>query len=312
LSVDSVLGVYLPDVTEGTPFARVNIRHMLTHQAGLYPWIPFYTKTLKNGYPDTTIYARQPKPSHTERTAEHMYISRDYRKVIFNTIVNSGLSNTRKYKYSDMGFYLMQEIIERKSGLRLNDYMEKHFYAPMGLATMTFNPLQKFSRDRITPSENDTIFRKQQLWGDVHDQGAAMMGGVAGHAGLFANVYHLAAMLQMFNNYGEYGGERYLKEETVKEFIRSQFPGNGNRRGIGFDKPVPGRGPGPTCKSATDESFGHTGFTGITAWADPVTGIVFIFNSNRCYPIAENNKILTLGTRTKIQQVFYDAVARAK
>jgi CubicO group peptidase (beta-lactamase class C family) len=119
-------------------------------------------------------------------------------------------------------------------------------------------------------------------------------------------------MMQMFQNYGEYAGVRYLNDATVKEFARSQYPGNGNRRGIGFDRPVPNRGPGPTCKSVTELSFGHTGFTGITAWADPGTGIVYVFLSNRCYPVAENNKILSLGTRTKIQQVLYDAVAASK
>jgi beta-glucosidase-like glycosyl hydrolase/CubicO group peptidase (beta-lactamase class C family) len=312
MSVDSTLGCYLPDVTYGTPFNRVNIRHMMTHQAGLHPWIPFYVKTLKNGYPDPEIYAMVVSDSQRLRVAEKMYIAADYRKVILNTIVNSGLSNYRKYKYSDMGYYLLQEIIERKQKMGLNQFVDRMFYKPMGISTLTYTPLEKFPKDRIAPTENDTIFRKQQLQGDVHDQGAAMLGGVAGHAGLFGNMYHLAGMMQMFCNYGEYGGQRYLEQKTVKEFVSAQFPGNGNRRGIGFDRPVPGRGPGPTCQGATDASFGHTGFTGITAWADPETGIVFIFLSNRVYPIAENNKIISMGTRTRIQQVFYDACAKAK
>jgi CubicO group peptidase (beta-lactamase class C family) len=311
-SVDSALGSYLPDLTQGTSFHQVKIRHMMTHQAGLHPWIPFYTKTLKNFKPDPAIYSDVPTETHTERVADNMYISREYRNEILKTIVNSGLSSYRKYKYSDLGYYLLQEIMERKTGQRLNELVEDVFYKPMGLSTLTYNPMERFDRSKITPSENDTIFRKQQLQGDVHDQGAAMMGGIAGHAGAFGNMYHVAAMMQMFQNYGEYAGVRYLNDATVKEFARSQYPGNGNRRGIGFDRPVPNRGPGPTCKSVTELSFGHTGFTGITAWADPGTGIVYVFLSNRCYPVAENNKILSLGTRTKIQQVLYDAVAASK
>ncbi len=311
MSVDSLLAAYIPDITQGTPFHSVNIRHMMAHQAGLHPWIPFYTQTLKDNKPDPDVYANALTPQHSNRVAEGMFIDREYRKVILNRIVNSKLSSYRSYKYSDMGFYLLQEIIERKTGKPLNLYVHDAFYNPMGLHSLTYKPRERFPLSTIVPTEFDTIFRKQQLQGDVHDQGAAMLGGVAGHAGLFGNMYHLGAMMQMFCNYGTYGGDRYLQEASVKEFTAAQFASNRNRRGIGFDRPVPGRGPGPTCKSASDASFGHTGFTGITAWADPQTGIVYVFLSNRVYPVAENPKILTLGTRTRIQQVFYDAVSRS-
>lgn len=311
MSIDSTLNAYLPDLVSGTSFKDVNIRHMMAHQAGLYPWIPFYAKTLTNGVPDPTIYSTVPDENHPLRVAENMYISQEYRDVILNTIVNSGLSWRRKYKYSDMGFYLLMEIVERLSGKKLDDYVQDTFYRPMGLSTMTYNPREKFGLERIPPAEEDTVFRHQKVHGDVHDQGAAMLGGVSGHAGLFGNVYHVGTFFHMLGNYGEYAGKQYVSEEVVRNFAPAQFPRNGNRRGAGFDRPVPNRGPGPTCRSVTEESFGHTGFTGITAWTDPGADITFVFLSNRCYPEMTNNKIIHMGVRTRIQQVMYDAVNNA-
>lgn len=178
---------------------------------------------------------------------------------------------------------------------------------------MCFNPLTRFALSDIVPTENDDYFRNQLVHGYVHDPGAAMFGGVAGHAGLFSNAGDLTVIMQMLLQEGEYGGRRYLAPETVREFTKQQFPLDKNRRGIGFDKPDPEiKEDGPTCDSVSNSSYGHTGFTGTYAWADPEYDLVYIFLSNRVYPTAENAKINKMKTRKTIQQVIYDAVLKAE
>jgi CubicO group peptidase (beta-lactamase class C family) len=172
---------------------------------------------------------------------------------------------------------------------------------------MTYNPLKKVDKSELVPTENDKTFRKQLVHGYVHDQGAAMMDGVGGHAGLFSNATDLAALMQMLLNNGEYGGKRYLSEAVIKEFTRCQFCENDNRRGLGFDKPqMDYNKTGPTCKCVSSLSFGHTGFTGTIAWVDPDKKLIYVFLSNRVYPDAENKKINTLATRVEIQEAIYD------
>ena len=195
--------------------------------------------------------------------------------------------------------------------MALNKFVDSIFYQRLGATTLGYLPREKFSLNLITPQENDKIFRKQLIHGDVHDQGAAMLGGVGGHAGLFSNANDLAKMMQMLMNYGEYGGERYLKAETVKEYTSCQFCPD-NRRGAGFDRPTLSDGLGPTCNCVSAESFGHTGFTGITAWADPGEDVIYIFMSNRSYPVGDNPKILKMGIRTDIQQVIYRAIKNSR
>ena len=181
------------------------------------------------------------------------------------------------------------------------------FYKPLGAATLTYNPLEKFSRDRITPTENDMHFRKKLVHGTVHDPGAAMLGGVAGHAGLFSNANDLAKMFQMYLNGGEYGGERYIEKHILDEFTKVQFPEEDNRRGAGFDKPT-GESSGPTCQHVGMSSFGHSGFTGTIVWADPEKELLYIFLSNRVYPDAENKKLIRMNIRTDIQKAIYEAM----
>jgi CubicO group peptidase (beta-lactamase class C family) len=223
-------------------------------------------------------------------------------------ILASGLRPNRDYKYSDLGYYFMREIVKRQSGLRLDSFATKEFYEPLGLQTMGFNPLKRFSTERIVPTEYDTYFRGQLVHGYVHDPGAAMQGGVGGHAGVFSNAEDLAVVMQMLINGGTYGDERYLSEAVVEEYTRCQFCDSEldeERRGAGFDKPVIPPGPGPTCKCVSFDSFGHSGFTGTIAWADPVEDIVYIFLSNRVYPSAENNKLAKMNIRTNIQEEVY-------
>lgn len=308
IDIDDPLVQYLPEV-KGTNKQYMCLREILAHQAGLKDWIPFYTATLKQGQYKEGIYDTKPSEEFPYRVAENLYIHKSYRDTIYKKIIESPLNPKFDYKYSDLGYYFFHRIIEDITNEKLDEYEYKNFYAPLGMTTTGYNPRKRFDLRQIVPTEYDMVFRKQLVHGDVHDQGAAMMGGVAGHAGLFSNANDLAKLMQMYLQYGEYGGRRYLSKEIVDEFIRCQFCENNNRRGAGFDKPEPDASKdSPTCKCVSYMSFGHSGFTGTYAWADPEHGIVYIFLSNRVYPDAENKKLIKMGIRTRIQQVIYDAV----
>ncbi len=203
----------------------------------------------------------------------------------------------------------MKEALEHYAKTTLDTFVTQQFYKPLGLSTMTYLPRQHVYANRLIPTEYDKEFRKQLVHGYVHDPGAAMLGSVGGHAGLFANANDVAVIMQMLLNNGEYGGVRYFKEETVTKFTSAYVAGN--RRGLGFDKPEPDQSkPGPTARSASPATFGHTGFTGTCAWADPATGLVYVFLSNRINPSADNKKLLEQNVRTDIQQVVYDAMKK--
>ena len=305
IDIDKTLGFYLPELVDSTPYKNMVIREMLSHQAGLHPWIPFYTATLENGMPNAAIYSSDSSASHDVKVAEHIYISSSYEAKMMERITQKALIK-KTYKYSDLGYYFLKAIIEKQTGTKLENYVSDNFYAPMGLSTMTYHPKYKFARERITPTEDDTIFRKQLIWGDVHDPGAAMQGGVGGHAGLFSNALDLATLMYMLINDGEYGGVSYLDKDTIADFTRCQYCPK-NRRGAGFDKPVRSLDGGPTCDKVSLSSFGHSGFTGTITWADPEKGIVYVFLSNRVYPNAENWLIVKEGIRTQIQDAFYVA-----
>jgi beta-N-acetylhexosaminidase len=202
--------------------------------------------------------------------------------------------------------------VESLTNEPFEDYVAATFYNPLGMSTMGFLPRLRFPLNRVTPTENDKIFRGQLVHGDVHDPGAAMLGGVSGHAGLFSDANDLGIFGQLLLQGGVYGNQRYIQAETIKEFTERQFPLNDNRRGVGFDKPLPEYSPeGPCCKSASSASFGHLGFTGTYIWVDPESRLVFVFLSNRVYPDAENNKLASLNIRPKIHQVFYDAIKKS-
>lgn len=312
--LDYSLCDYLPEVVDTAthPYSNIKIRDMLSHKAGLAPWIPFYKKTLANGYPMYNYYSLVQSETYPHKVAENMYIHKDYRNKIMNELLGTPLRKEKSYKYSDLGYYFLQAIIERQTGMMESDFVLKNFYQPMGLSTAGYLPLLRHDKAEIVPTENDQSFRRQLVQGYVHDPGAAMLGGVGGHAGLFSNANDLAKIMQCFMQYGEYGGRRYIAERTVKEFVKCQFCEEGNRRGAGFDKPVRTGEGGPTCNCVSFESFGHTGFTGTMAWADPDENVVYIFLSNRVYPDAGNPKLLKMDIRTRIQEVIYDAIAKSK
>ncbi len=303
------LSDYLPELTQGSSYGNILLRDMLAHQAGLVAWIPFYKKTLDGNRPSQAWYAPMKSTEMDVPVAQNLWIKRSYTDTMYWRIMDTPLK-AHSYKYSDLGYYFVKKIIEKQSGEKMEDFTLNHLYKPMGLRYMRYNPLDYFKLSQITPTENDQFFRKQLIHGYVHDPGAAMIGGVGGHAGLFTNASDLAALMELFMNNGTYGGTEYMKSEVVSEYTKAQF--SRNRRGAGFDKPATD-GSGGTCdKSASMSSFGHSGFTGTLAWADPANQVNFVFLSNRVYPDAENWKIVNMNTRTDIHRVINEAVHQAK
>jgi CubicO group peptidase (beta-lactamase class C family) len=311
IDLDQQLQEYLPYL-KGSGKGEIIIREMMAHQSKLTPWIPFYKYTLKDKKPDSAFYRSSISEDFPVRVAEHMYIRKNYQYTIFDSILSSPMLKTSGYKYSDLGFYFIPEIMKNLVNKPFDEYLSKAFYSPMGLSAAGFLPRKRFSLDRIPPTELDTIFRMQLVQGDVHDQGAAMLGGISGHAGLFSDANDLGIIAQMLLQDGSYGNVKYLDSATIKEFTEWQFPLNDNRRGVGFDKPLQEYIPeGPCCKSASPSSFGHSGFTGTYIWVDPESKLSYIFLSNRVYPDASNNKLAGSNLRAKIHQVFYDAIKKS-
>jgi beta-glucosidase-like glycosyl hydrolase/CubicO group peptidase (beta-lactamase class C family) len=313
IDVDKRLKDYLPEL-DSTNKGKLVIRDVMSHQARLTPWIPFYLSTLdKEKNPDSRLYSKEPKAGYSTKVADDLYILDSYRDSIFEAIVASNMLRRKKYRYSDLGFIMLKEIIERISGTTLDRYVDSVFYRPMGLQKIAYNPLQRMNREEIVPTENDAYFRHQLIQGYVHDQAAAMMGGVSGHAGLFSNSLDVAILAQMLLNKGTYGTMEFLDSNEIEDFTRQQFPLNHNRRGLGFDKPLPNPiNGGPTCEYASYMSYGHSGFTGTYFWVDPKYNLVYVFLSNRVYPDAENWKLIKMDIRTRIQEVIYKAIGAEK
>lgn len=305
-SLDSTLHSYIPEITGGTVYSKTKLKDMMTHQAGFSPWIPFYTKTMESGKLKRHIYTSVQNDSMNCKVADSIYILNSYEDTMIHRILRTPLK-AKSYKYSDLGYYFNKRIIENLSKKKMDDFVTSYFYASMGLKSTRYNPLNFYDRSNISPTEVDSYYRNQVIQGYVHDMGAAMQGGVGGHAGLFSNATDLAALMQMLLNNGVYGGERYLSEKVIKEYTSCQYC-PGNRRGAGFDKPVRSLDGGPTCNRVSLKSYGHSGFTGTQVWADPEHGINYVFLSNRTYPTAENNKLLKMGIRTEVQRVIYEAV----
>jgi len=310
LCVDSSLGSYLS--LKGSNKNDLIIREVLSHQSQLIPWIPFYRQTLEQESNSKymqlrdTLYSKLSSDIFSVNVADSLYLHFSFPDSIIQQVIDSELLEKKEYVYSDLGYYLLKEIIEETSGQALNEYVDQSFYKKLGMENLGFLPKNNLSHKRIIPTEKDYEFRSQLLKGDVHDMGAAMLGGVGGHAGLFSNANDLAKIMQMYLNNGSYAGEYYLSKKVVKEFTSCQFCLEDNRRGMGFDKPaLENQEGGPTCKCVSRLSFGHTGFTGTLSWADPQTGIIFIFLSNRIHPDATNKKLLDLNIRTNIMELIF-------
>jgi beta-N-acetylhexosaminidase len=310
IDLNKKLSKLLPEL-KFTNKKNIVFRDMLTHQAGLQSWIPFWTSTVSNGVLMDNLYKAAASKDYPTRVAEGIYLKKGYSDTIWSKIIKSPLGEKGKYVYSDLGFITTKKIVEKQSKEPIDKFVRNTFYAPLGLSTMGFLPLTRFNKKRIVPTEDDTKFRKQLLQGDVHDPAAAMMGGIAGHAGIFSNANDLAILMQMLLQNGEYGGRRYLKETTVAEFTKQQFPKN--RRALGFDKQEsdPNKS-GPVCKSASAKTFGHQGFTGTCVWVDPEYNLVYVFLSNRVNPDADNEKLVKMNVRTDVQQAIYNAIISSK
>jgi len=315
LDLQKTLGDYLPWV-RGSDKAPLKIWDILLHQAGLVPDVVFYKEVVdssKEQNPMPGIFTVRPDSLHDVRVAENLYLRNDWRDTMDLRVVQSKLLTPRRYIYSDNDFIYMGEIVEAISGMTLDQYVKKTFYDPLGMTSSGFRPRDRFPLGRIAPTAMEPIFRHQLIRGDVHDPGAAMFGGVAGHAGLFSDAYDLALLEQMLVDGGTFNGRSYLKQSTIDYF--TAYHSDISRRGLGFDKPekdnaarnAGGKEPYP-CLSASPETFGHTGFTGTCVWVDPKYKLVFIFLSNRVNPVENNPLLSRMNIRGRIQETIYQAM----
>jgi beta-N-acetylhexosaminidase len=333
IDISKKLSDYLPMLRYSNK-KDLEFKEVLSHQAGLQGWIPFYLSTLKfhlseeaipktnvlhwiehdliklhpDGIgPDTVFYHKKISELYTVRVAQHMYLQKDYHYHMMQQILDSPLGE-KKYQYSGLGFYLFKAMTERLNEMPFDQYLYKNIYHRMGLYRLVFTPRRYFPFTQTNPTEHDTLWRMQQVWGDVHDMGAAMLGGVSGNAGLFGDAHDVAAVMQMLLDGGVYDGKRILDSAAINRFNHRYFAADSNRRGLGFDKPLlQYKDHKSNCKSASPESFGHSGFTGTYAWADPENGLVYVFLSNRVFPDMSNTKLAEEDIRTNIHQLFYNA-----
>ena len=308
VNLSTKLGDMVP-LFKGTDKQDISFKELLSHYGRLQAWIPFYKSTLDaNKCPLTKYYSFISKPSFTNQVSENLFIRNDYQDSIMNQIAKSKLLEKREYKYSDFTFIILKNYLEKAKGKSLDEFTNNNFYKSMGMNNTMYNPWRKFDKNAIPPTEIDTYFRHSLVQGYVHDMAAAMQGGVGGHAGIFSNSMDMAKIMQMYLQKGNYGNHQYFSSQTFDDFNTCYFCSEGNRRGLGFDKPQLGK-EGPTCGCVSLSSFGHTGFTGTMAWADPVTEIVYIFLSNRTYPDSNApNRLSKENIREEIQKVIQDAI----
>ena len=313
IDLNKKLGDYLPWV-KGSNKENLLIENILLHQAGLVSYIPFYKETIdSSGNPLPKYFRSTSSDSFSIRVAQNLFMRNSWRDTIYKRIVQSALGVANKYVYSDNDFIFLGKVVEAVSGLPLDEYTKKEFYTPLGLTATGFKPREHLPLSRIIPTEKEKAFRQQLMRGDVHDPGAAMFGGVSGHAGLFSTSYDLAVIMQMLLNGGSFNGKKYLNPETVKLF--TAYHSDISRRGYGFDKPEKDNAKLPEpypCLSASPLTFGHTGYTGTCVWADPEQQLTFIFLSNRVNPDGGdiNKKLLNMNVRPKIMEVIYKAMKK--
>lgn len=308
LSLNTKLGEMLPVFAQSDK-KNITLKELLTHNSGFLPWIAFYKSTLDSltKLPSESFYSTTYSEDFPDQVADNLFLRKGYSEVMLQQIADSKLG-AKAYKYSDFPFIILKEYLEREANMGLDALVEKQFYSSLGMNRTTFNPLRKFDISEIVPTEVDTYYRHQLLQGYVHDMAAAMQGGVGGQAGLFSNALDVAKMMQLYLQKGNYGTERYFSEKTFNTFNQLYYDLKKNRRGLGFDKPT-GDKNGPTCDCVSMDSFGHTGFTGTMAWADPKTETIFVFLSNRTFPDANAPNLLSReNIRSRIQQVIADAI----
>jgi CubicO group peptidase (beta-lactamase class C family) len=301
LNLDTNIGAYIPKART-LPMNEIKVREVMLHQAGFIPYIPFHN------FIKTGDYSRDSSATYPTKVADNYFIKNDYfKEVMWPKMLTSPIKTRGQYVYSDISMYVMKDIVERISGIPLNQYVLDNFYTPLGMQTAGFLPRDRFAKDKIVPTEQDTYFRKTLLQGYVHDQGAALAGGVSGHAGLFASANDVGILYQMLLNRGTYGGQEYFKPETVDMFTAKQS--NVSRRGLGFDRWDPDLTKKYPSELASAQTYGHTGYTGTCVWVDPARGLVYVFLSNRVYPTV-TDKLSNLKIRGRIQDAIIKAIEK--
>ncbi|ALJ01561.1 beta-N-acetylglucosaminidase [Rufibacter tibetensis] len=300
ISLDSSFAFYVPSA-KNTNKAGIKIRELLLHQSGLPAGVHLPLQTQD--------YSKVPTGQYTVKAGDSAFIRKSYfDEVIWPRMLNAKMGVKDKYVYADVSMYYLKEAVERQAKTSLDTFVAERFYKPLGMQTAGYLPLTRFPESRIVPTEVDATFRKALLRGYVHDGGAAKMGGVSGHAGLFATANDLAILYQMMLNGGTYGGKQYLKPETVQLFTKRHS--NRSRRALGFDGWDPDSSQGYPARQASHETYGHTGYTGTCVWVDPKNELVFVFLSNRVHPKV-SNKLISLRTRQRVLDAFYTALPDA-
>lgn len=326
LDIDAPLQTIYPYFKHSNK-ANLTLRPILAHNARLMAWIPFWRGTLKGnakypwkkrwdglmnntGHFKARTFSSDSSARYPVKVTENMWLHRRYEKQIYKSIKKSPLNAKPGYVYSDLSFYLYPKIVPPIVGEDFESYIKETFYRPLGAYTLTYNAWKHFPPSRIVPTENDTFFRKTLLRGYVHDEGAGMLNGISGHAGLFGSAGDLAKLMQMYLNGGTYGGETFLKKSVLDEFKRCAYCNEGNHRALGFDRPLLKYDPkvASYAKSASEESYGHSGYTGTFTWTDPKYNLIYIFFCNRVYPTRDNRKLLDKSIRPRVQQAIYDAL----
>ena len=309
INLKKALADYMP-LVKGTDKGTLLIENILLHQAGLIAYIPFYKETVDSaGKPLATFYSAHPTDSFKIRVADNLFMRNDWQDTLYKRIMTSPVATGNKYVYSDNDFIYLGKVVEAISGIPLNEYAKKEFYAPLGLTTAGFRPREYLPLNLIAPTENEQQFREQLIRGDVHDPGAAMFGGVSGHAGLFSNAKDIAVIMQMLINGGSMNGKQYLQKATIDLF--TAYHSATSRRGFGFDKPEKNNNSRPDpypCLAASPLTFGHTGFTGTCTWADPANKLVYVFLSNRVTPNGDNPLLSKMNVRSTIQDIIYQSI----
>jgi CubicO group peptidase (beta-lactamase class C family)/beta-glucosidase-like glycosyl hydrolase len=308
IDINKKISEYLAEF-KGTNKKDIIIKDILTHQAGLWPYFPWHVDIMKDTAQVKQYFSKDQSEEYPFPVSENLFSHKSMRDSMWSWIIKSKMIEKKdrtpyEYRYSDLGLYIMQRLVQKLLNQPLEDFVEQNFYEPVGAPTMGFLPLNRFSPSQIAPTENDKDFRMSLLTGYVHDPGSAMHGGVAGHAGLFSNANDLLKMGQMWLQKGSYGGNQYLRPETVDRFTTRQF--ETSRRGLGWDKPT-GDWAGSTGVYCSPKTFGHTGFTGTCVWIDPEFDLVFVFLSNRVHPEI-SGKLLSSNIRTRIQDVIYQSI----
>jgi len=299
LKLDTNVGAYIQEA-RNTNKNNILVKDLMLHQAGLVSYIPFYQRI------KPADFSRDSSELYSVKLADHYFLRKGYyEEIMWPTMVRSHLQTPGKYVYSDLSMYFMKEIVERQTTKSLAEYMQEQFYKPLGMYGAGFNPRNRFSKLAIVPTEIDNYFRMDLLEGFVHDQGAAMAGGISGHAGLFSTANDMAILFQMMLNKGKYGGEEYLKPETVDLFTSKQS--EVSRRGLGFDRSNTDEGKKYPSALASPQTYGHTGYTGTCVWVDPATNLIYVFLSNRVQSPG-GNKLQSMNIRSRIQDAVYQAI----